>query len=395
MRICIIYDCLYPWTVGGAERWYRALAERLAAEGHQVTYLTRRQWERADPPLIAGVQVIAVTAGGSLYQNGRRRILPPIRFGAGIAVHLLRHGQTYDVVHVASFPYFSLLAVALMRRWRRYCVAVDWWEVWTASYWREYLGPIGGRVGWGIQRLCVRLQIPAFCFSALQAERLRAEGHRAPLTTLRGAYTGRQTAIAPQPAQPLLLYAGRHIPEKRLTALIPAIVEARRTLPDLRLLLVGDGPARQSILDRVAAHGLQDVVDLPGFVDESTLARAMAQSLCLMLPSRREGYGMVVIEAAAYGTPSIVVRDPDNAATELIAEGVNGFIADSTSASDLASAILRVHNAGYTLRESTTRWFAEHVGRLALDASLATVLQRYRGEEAAPNATSIVTNDDR
>jgi hypothetical protein len=54
-----------------------------------------------------------------------------------------------------------------------------------------------------------------------------------------------------------------------------------------------------------------------------------------------------------------------------------------------------VHNAGYTLRESTTRWFAEHVGRLALDASLATVLQRYRGEEAAPNATSIVTNDDR
>nr|MBA3644403.1 glycosyltransferase [Chloroflexia bacterium] len=112
MRICIIYDCLYPWTVGGAERWYRALAERLAAEGHQVTYLTRRQWERADPPLIAGVQVIAVTAGGSLYQNGRRRILPPIRFGAGVATHLLRHGQAYDVVHVASFPYFSLLAVA-------------------------------------------------------------------------------------------------------------------------------------------------------------------------------------------------------------------------------------------------------------------------------------------
>ena len=46
MRICLVYDCLYPYTVGGAERWYRNLAERLAQEGHEVAYLTLRQWER-------------------------------------------------------------------------------------------------------------------------------------------------------------------------------------------------------------------------------------------------------------------------------------------------------------------------------------------------------------
>src|SRR5262249_48379662 len=44
VRICIVYDCLYPHTVGGAERWYRNLSERLADEGHDVTYLTLRQW---------------------------------------------------------------------------------------------------------------------------------------------------------------------------------------------------------------------------------------------------------------------------------------------------------------------------------------------------------------
>ena len=49
--------------------------------------------------------------------------------------------------------------------------------------------------------------------------------------------------------------------------------------------------------------------------------------MCLVLPSRREGYGLVVIEAAAHGTPSVVVADPDNAAVELVTEGVNGFIA--------------------------------------------------------------------
>ena len=45
VRICLVYDCLYPYTVGGAERWYRELAERLAHDGHDVTYLTMRQWE--------------------------------------------------------------------------------------------------------------------------------------------------------------------------------------------------------------------------------------------------------------------------------------------------------------------------------------------------------------
>ncbi len=52
MRICILYDCLFPHTVGGAERWYRSLAGRLAADGHDVTYLTLRQWdERRRAPM--------------------------------------------------------------------------------------------------------------------------------------------------------------------------------------------------------------------------------------------------------------------------------------------------------------------------------------------------------
>ena len=48
--ICLVYDCLFPHTVGGAERWYRGLAERLVADGHEVTYLTLRQWRAGTDP---------------------------------------------------------------------------------------------------------------------------------------------------------------------------------------------------------------------------------------------------------------------------------------------------------------------------------------------------------
>jgi glycosyltransferase involved in cell wall biosynthesis len=114
-------------------------------------------------------------------------------------------------------------------------------------------------------------------------------------------------------------------------------------------------------------------------VAREELARALSQALCVVLPSRREGYGAIVVEAAALGTPSVVVASPDNAATELIEEGVNGFVAPSAGAGDLAAAILRAHDRGPALRESTGAWFARNVRRLSIDSSLEAVLSAYRG----------------
>ena len=64
--------------------------------------------------------------------------------------HLLRHGRRYDVVHTAAFPYFSLLAAGLLRRAHGLRLVVDWFELWSATYWRGYLGAAGGRVGWAV-----------------------------------------------------------------------------------------------------------------------------------------------------------------------------------------------------------------------------------------------------
>ena len=379
MRICLVYDCLFPWTIGGAERWYRALAERLASEGHDVAYLTLRQWERGAPPRIPGVRVIPVGPRLGLYAGGRRRIGPPLIFGFGVFRYLLRHGREYDAVHTASFPYFPLLAASALRPRGRYALVVDWWEVWTGEYWRTYLGRLGGWLGWRVQRLCVRVEQRAFCFSRLHVQRLREEGFRGEPALLTGVYAGPVDLAPPQVADPLVVYVGRHIREKRVPALVAAVAEARRALPDLRATIFGDGPERAAVTRLVLAHGLGGVIKLPGFVDDGTLDAALRHALCLVLPSRREGYGLVVIEAAARGTPSVVVRGADNAAVELVEEGVNGFVARSASAVDLASAILRVHEAGMTLRESTARWFAANVERLSLAGSLETVAAAYTG----------------
>ena len=378
MRVCLVYDCLYPFTIGGAERWYRNLAEGLAAGGHEVTFLTRRQWERGSEPVIEGVRVVAVSPRMSLYRRGRRRTLPPLLFGLGVLAHLVRRGRRYDIVHTASFPYFPLLAAGVARRRARFRLLVDWHEVWTHDYWREYLGRVGGSIGWRIQRACLRVPQQAFCFSRLHERRLGALGLNGELTRLEGQYLG-GAGTAPRAARMVAVFAGRHIPEKRVPALVPALAEARRQIPALRGEIYGDGPDRTKVLRAIAELGLDGAVEAPGFVDAALLEDALASALCLVLPSRREGYGLVVVEAAARGVPVVVVADPDNAAVELVEEGVNGAIAVAVDPPELAAAILRVHDGGAALRESSAAWFRRNADRLSFDHSFAQVLKTYDG----------------
>lgn len=311
-----------------------------------------------------------------MFAGGRRRILPPLAFGLGVLRHLIRHGRDYDVVHTASFPYFSLLAAAAVRPLARYRVVADWHELWTRGYWREYVGRIGGRIGWQVQRLCLRVPQRAICFSRLVEGRLIAESVRGEVTLLEGEFEG-TPAVAPLPAESFVVFAGRHIPEKNPVAVVHAVAKARETIPDLRAEIYGDGPERPKVFAAIAERGLEGVVEAPGFVDEDVLESALSRALCLVLPSRREGYGLVVLEALSRGTPAIVVAGPDNAAVEFIEDSVNGYaVEDAVEA--ISQAITRVERAGDTLRESTLDWFRGNAQRLSLARSTGLVEDAYR-----------------
>ena len=98
---------------------------------------------------------------------------------------------------------------------------------------------------------------------------------------------------------------------------------------------------------------------------------------------------MIVVEAAARGVPSVVVREPDNAAIELIEEGVNGTVARSASPADLAEAIIRVHQAGPQMRESTAAWYRRNATRLSLSSSLDEVVASYSGQPAVAPSVAL------
>lgn len=386
-RICIVYDCLFPWTIGGAERWYRRLAERAAQEGYEVTYLTLRQWDNAAPPALPGVKVVAVGPRLALYKGGKRRIVPPLLFGFGVLIHLLRHGRRYDSVCTASFPFFSLLSIGILSIFFRYKIFVDWIEVWTKEYWLSYLGPVGGRVGWFVQRLCARIPHRAYSFSALHALRASTLLRLGDVVTLPGFYPGGEvgsTADAVRP--PSIIYAGRMIAEKRVSLLVEALDICMARDSSIRAVLYGLGPESERIAAKIAGLGLADRITMPGFVRQEEIDLAMATAAVLVQPSEREGYGIVVVESAARGVPVVVTDAPDNAAMELVENGTNGFIVPDVGPQALANGIMLCIEGGEALRFSTKAWYVKNAERVTIDASINVVLS----DVASTNLTNNV-----
>jgi glycosyltransferase involved in cell wall biosynthesis len=379
VRVCLVYDHLYPASIGGGERWMHDLAVALAAAGHDVTYLTMRHWDGV-PPELAGVRIVGLVPAGTVYTDDRRSLGPPARFGLAVGRYLLRHGRRFDVVHTAAFPFFPMLAAGLARRRSRYRLVADWYEVWSRSYWQGYAGRVVGTIGWLVQRRCVRLRHRAFCISQLTDRRLLEEGFVGEHTVLPGLYAGTVRPSAGPVVDPVVVYAGRHVREKRVPLLVEAFAAARRVVPSLRLALYGDGPNRGRAEDEAARLGVADVVEFLGRRPQAEVESAFAQAACVASASEREGYGLIVVEAAARGTPTVVTMGPENASTELVVDGVNGAVAPEATPDAIGRAIVQVVQAGTALRESTLRWFVENAEDLRIERSVELVTRSYAVE---------------
>lgn len=127
-------------------------------------------------------------------------------------------------------------------------------------------------------------------------------------------------------AHPLVVGVGRLVPVKRFDRLIRATVEARRTVPDIELVLVGTGPDRTELEALVAALDADEYVRFAGRVSDDELVDLYRQAWMVAASSVREGWGMTLTEAASCGTPAVASRIPGH--VDALAEGVSGLLAD-------------------------------------------------------------------
>ncbi|MRG60570.1 glycosyltransferase [Agromyces sp. CFH 90414] len=377
MRVAIAYDCLYPVHTGGGERVYRRMAELFVERGNHVTYVTRSDWATDAAPH-APFDIAGVWRGDIYDPGGTRTTSSAVGFAFGLFRHFVRRRHSYDLVVVAALPVLNVFAARFALLGSGTVLAVDWLEVWSWRKWRGYAGAVTGTIAWLLQSAAVHVGRIVTVNSGFTARRLRGYRRRVdPLVLgLVDLASDEPLATTVAPKAPAVLFVGRHIADKRVDAIPAALAHARTTVPHLRAFIAGSGPETDAVRRAAGAAGIANEVHLLGRIDDAELRRRYREASVLVNPSAREGFGLVVAEAAAAATPSVVVAGEDNAAAELVVDGVNGEVAADASPRVLGDAIARVVLAGEPMRRSTLAWFEQARSEHGLARSVDELLAR-------------------
>ncbi len=146
--------------------------------------------------------------------------------------------------------------------------------------------------------------------------------------------------------------------------LVDALVEARRTVPNLEAVIVGEGYDRGVIERRIAEAQAESWLRLTGYVHEDEKVDWYRRAWLLASASAHEGWGMTATEAAACGTPSVVTDIAGH--RDAVADGVSGLLVPGPAA--LGPAIARVLTDG-ALRERLTSGARAYASRFTWGAT--------------------------
>jgi glycosyltransferase involved in cell wall biosynthesis len=182
------------------------------------------------------------------------------------------------------------------------------------------------------------------------------------------------------------LYVGRLSAEKGLWDLLNAFAELRRQRTDARLDMVGTGPLRAKLLERVKQLELEECVFCLGPKNLAEITPLFYASTALILPSHSDPWGLVVYEALSFGCP-VVVSDVCGCVPALVVEGVTGYSfrkADVAGLTRAMNAVIvlaadRVAAAGRCL-DGISAFTPQHVAKQILDGCEQLVGQAPRNQ---------------
>jgi L-malate glycosyltransferase len=338
MKIAIIYDVIYPYVKGGVEKRVWELAVRLSRRGHDVHLYGMKFWDGNDITTREGVTLHGVCPAQHLYSRGRRTVREAISFGLALFFRLRR--ENYDIIDCQQFPYFSCIATKYSIVYKKTPLVITWHEVW-GDYWYTYLG-IAGIFGKFIEWWVSRLTPATVAVSATTAKDLMIlNGQKNVRVILNGVDLKRMSSILPHSETSDIIFVGRLIREKNVDLLVRAMGILSHEDKKYQLLIIGEGPERETIVRLIHELSLKSHVRIIGFRDDhdEIIARMKSAKICV-LPSTREGFGIAALEALACGIPVITVDHPANAIRDLITEE-NGRLC-KLSAEDLADTISEI-----------------------------------------------------
>lgn len=325
---------------GGSEAYLQRIGAQLAASGTRVTLRTARYRGAARNEVVDGVTVQRRGGDYTVYVWAGLAMA-----AAKIGLGPLRRVRPDIVVDTQNgLPFLSVLVhrgrtVVLVHHCHR--------EQWPVA------GRVMSRIGWFVEsRLSPRLHrrnqyVTVSLPSARDLALLGVHPDRVAVVRNGVDSAPQQTLSVGRSATPRMVVLSRLVPHKQIEDALDAMALLRTRVPGLHLDVLGGGWWSQRLVDHAQRLGIADAVTFHGHVDDEIKHTVLQRSWVHVLPSRKEGWGLSVIEAAQHGVPTIGYRS-SGGLTDSVVDGVTGMLVDDFGG--MVDALERVLTDG-VLRE--------------------------------------------
>jgi glycosyltransferase involved in cell wall biosynthesis len=316
-KILFIYDCIYPYQLGGVEKRIYSLSQYVKNdfETHIVGMKKNNTKEKIKDN---GVKYHMLTSYTDLYtEDGKRKIGLSVKFA--IDIYFFLRKNKFDIIDATANPFFHIFSIRLaLLGNKNTTLFTTWHEYWDRDYWIKYSSYLTGSIGFIIQNLALKLSKNIISVSDFTKEKL-------------SKVTRKEITVIPNGIDDIkvknkrkiydLAYTGRIINFKN----IDKILDLLDINNNLKILITGEGPDLQYLKNRYKSKNIK----FAGFIkDQSKLYKYLSSSKIYMMLSEREGFSISTLEAMYLGLPVICYNGNDNGAKDLIVNKKNGILVD-------------------------------------------------------------------
>ncbi|RRQ25916.1 glycosyltransferase family 1 protein [Rhodococcus sp. Eu-32] len=309
---------------GGSERYLEQVGAGLARGGVRVTLRTASYPGAPAEEMVDGIRISRGGGRLSVYPRALAAIVAG-RLGFG-PLRGIRPDAVVDTQN--GIPFFSRLAAAApVTLLVHHCHREQW----------PVAGPLMAKLGWWLESVVsprVHRRNQYLTVSLPSADELVALGvDRDRIAVVRNGVDALPPG-APEDvrsAHPSLSVLSRLVPHKQIEDALAAVAALRPRVPDLHLDVIGGGWWEDNLRQRATELGIDDAVTFHGHVDEARKHELLGQSWVHVMPSRKEGWGLAVVEAAQHGVPTVGYRS-SKGLTDSIIDGVTGLLVGSDEA---------------------------------------------------------------
>jgi len=336
----LIYTEYFPFTLdcdfrGGVEARTYFAAKELAKE-NQVTVIAAREKGQTQTD-IPGIKVLRAGPERSFTQGGE--LFKRYRF----IRDAVKMGMEVDCQVVEGTNFLTYRAAMKLAKKKKIPAVCTYHDVWIGQ-WRDNLGLLPGAIGEYAERKILKYPWnKIIAVSTITRSKLIQQNvaERA-ISVVPNGFDFKKTPQSEKKFDdPTIIYVGRLVKYKRVGDIINALAELKKTIAKVNLIIIGTGPERNYLENKIRKLGLQDCVKFRGFVERyQEVLSLISRSQVLCLPSTVEGFGLVTIEAMAVSTPYVSSEIPPT--VEVTQNGIGGILYPPGNISELTDALQSV-----------------------------------------------------